>query len=245
MSDVANKLRLIMEGGLLLEAPEDKYDLPSGGSDKAPPIPKDDTATDDTNKGGDTTNTDGNENTDDNKSTDPTDPSTSDDNAGTDDDAGGNYDLDDDSSDDDSGTDDAPITSDTGDADTTGTEDTAATPPAPKVGELLNIDPKARAILIYNNFERYRDLRDDTSRLISELSEFVPTNDDIRLVVNTTIEKGTDLVNKLTDYILYKYSDNSYEINYYNFMQFILEKRLLGELYANIIKSSSQVKKNK
>jgi hypothetical protein len=226
MSNISDKLRLIMEGNLLLEAEEDKYDLDNNtdNKDATPTDNQDSTSTDPTGDTGSDTGS--------------TDDSTS----GTGDDTSGNYDLGDDGSDD-SG-DDGPATSDNTTADDS-TTDPAPTDTQPAVGEVLNIDPKTRAILAFKNFERYRDLRDDTNRLITELSEFIPLNDQIRDMSNVAIEKSTDLVNKLNDYILYKYNDTSYELNYYNFMQFILEKRYLTELYDKIINSSSQVKGNK
>jgi hypothetical protein len=233
-----------MEGQLLLEAEEDKYDLDN---------------TDDS-KGGNSDNQGGGGDTATSGTDSGSAPATGDDNAdsggdntdnstGTDDDSDGdsNYDLDDDGGGGDGS--DSPATSDNVDGGSDGGGDTStddsSTPAAPLPGETLNIDPKTRAILAFKNFERYKDLRDDSQRLISELSEFIPINDEVRAAVAVAIEKGTDLVNKLTDYIMYKYSDTSYELNYYNFMQFLLEKRYIGELYDAIVKTSSQAKGNK
>jgi len=236
MSSVLDKLRILMEGGVLLEADDDnKYSINDDGTPAqpdntdaaAPATSEDQTGNAD---GADTGDGGGDE------------PATTDGDNADGPDAGGDYTID--GGDDDTG--------DGGDGDQPATTDgggdgsaPATDPNQPKPGEVLNIDPKTRAILAYKNFDRYRDLRDDTVRLITELSEFVPTNDEVRAVVGITIERSTDLVNKLNDYILYKYSDTSYEMNYYNFMQFIVEKRYLDELYDKIIKTSSQATQNK
>lgn len=221
MTKITDKLRLIMEGNnLLLEAEEDKYNLDKDNNTKS-------VGTDDTSAPATT-----DDNTDDDTKSDDSDLA----------DGDNSYDLDDD--DDSEGDADAPVTGDTvGDVDSS--TDTGDQTSQSLEGEVLNLTPKVRAILAFKNFDHYRELRDDVSGLITELSEFVPINDEIRSLVNVTIEKSTDLLNKLNDYILYKYNDTSFEVNYYNYMQFILEKRYLSQLYDNVLKSSSQAKGSK
>jgi len=227
---IRNKLKSILEGNLLLEAEEDKYDLENQDDNSS--------ENDDNADQPDTSDQNDNENqeNDDNKGEENNQDDENEEESGDPD-----YGLDDDNDEEQETNEggDEPSTSDSETADNP-TDNSGSSPNQEKPGSLLNIDAKSRSILTFKNFERYRNLRDDTGRLINELSEFVPTSDEARQYLLIAVEKGNDLFKKLNDYILYKYIDNSYEVNYNNYMQFILEKRYLDELYRNIIRMSTQ-----
>src|SRR5690606_25921590 len=100
----------------------------------------------------------------------------------------------------------------------------------PKPGETIQLDQTSRKILAYKNFRKYRSLRDTVSSMLSEISETPTTSDDNKQIVSVCIERLTDLLNKLNDYIIYRYQGNSYEVNYKNYMNFILEKKLIENI---------------
>lgn len=215
MSSIKERLKMILEGNnILLEAEEDKYDLEN----------EEDVASEEEQPATSDQEPEGDESAEDSPNQDDSE-----------DDKYGLEDEDDSGDQDDSSSTEPEAGEDSG-------GESSSISNEPKPGSLLNIDPKTRSILAFKNFDKYRDLRDDTSRLINELSEFVPTSDHVRHYLTIAIEKGSDLLEKLNDYILYKYTDNSYEINYHNFMQFLLEKRYLDELYKNIVEMSSKDK---
>lgn len=212
--DIFERLRLIAEGTLLTEADDDKYSL---------------------------SNTDAGEGGDNNQDTDP-EPATSDDlgddNADADpttDEGGDNQDGAD-GSDGDTNADGDPATSDTMDDGSDGA------PEETDNSKVLSLDASSRAILAYNNFYKYRELRDSATLLVNELSEFIPVKDYIRDGLNVAIQKATELQTKLNDYIIYKYESNSYETNYKNYTQFMVEFRLVQQMKNEIIKISDQEK---
>jgi hypothetical protein len=213
MSSIIEKLRLIREG-VLLEADDDKYDLPadSGGTPTDPPTPDDgttppadpgtdDPGTDDTATGDDTGD----------------DPGAGD----TSDDSGTDYGIDDSDS----------STSDDGSGDQSDPVPQEATP---LPGEMIPLDDTSRKLLAYKNFRTYRTFRDSVVSLLSELTETPTTSDDHKKAMSTCIEQATQLVDKLNDYILYRYQNNSYEVNYRNFMDFVVEKHLIEKILSQM-----------
>jgi hypothetical protein len=231
---ITEKLRLLREGSLLLEAPDNKYDLPkdTDNTDPAPADPKpddatkkaepDDAPTDDA-KPSDSDNTGVDLGGGDDTGEDTTDNSTGDDSATSDDSTGDNQDNTDDYS----------------------SSDNLTQDPQPKPGELLNLDPNTRAMLEYKNFSKFRDLKTAVTRMLTELSNLQTATDEIRDIIDKTIETSSDLSEKLNDYILYKYTNNSYEINYKNYMVFIVEKNLIDQLLYTIRDKVKEIDKNK
>lgn len=199
-----DKLRLIREG-VILEA-DDKYDLPDEDSTEDPS--SNDTDTTDVSSS-------------DTKYDAPEDEE-GDDTAETDEEGGENEEGEDTEGENPDG---EPSTSDDIDPSETPAEDTG-----PKPGEIINLDSTSRKILAYKNFRKYRELRDDTAELISDLSETPSLSDLNRGVINLAIERGTKLLEKMNDYIAYRYNQNSYEVNYKNFMDFVIEKRLIQNI---------------
>jgi len=232
MSNIKDKLKMILEGNtdILLEAEEDKYDLEDNAQpdqgDQSSDEEQNTPATSDTQEDQDQSNED-DSGEQDNQSDDQNE-----------DDGFTNYGLEDDNTDD---SDDQDQSSEDTDSDSNEV-DSEQQEPEVKEEKILDIDQNARAILAFKNFKKYRELRDDVNQIISELIELVPTDDQTRKYIMVAIEKGTDLVQKLNDYILYKYETNSYEINYKNFMNFLLEKHYLNELYQNIVKMTVKEK---
>jgi len=104
----------------------------------------------------------------------------------------------------------------------------------PSVGNLFDIDDKSRKILNYKSFQNYRNLRDDVDNLLGTLTETVVVSSDIKAIINICIEKLSELLEKINDYIIYRYNDNSYEVNYKNYMEFLLEKRIIHQILEKI-----------
>jgi len=205
MSSLLERLQRIKEG-LVLEA-DDKYDIPKEEETDNDPPPgqgDDQPATSDDVD---------NEDTSDNNQDDDTD-----DNA---------YDMDDEGGD---GTGDDDEGAETDDEDSP--EDSSGNSSRP--GEIIPLDEISRKLLVYKNFKTYRDMRDSVAALLNTLTEMPTSSDDNRQVMNLCISQSSQLLNKLNDYIMYKYQANSYEINYKNFMAFVLEKRLIEEILSKI-----------
>lgn len=119
------------------------------------------------------------------------------------------------------------------DGDTNDSDNVSSTDQS-KPGEAISLTPSARAILMAKNFGKYRELHTSVSRLADDLTRMNTTKDQIREFINRAIVHATDLRDKLQDYIIYRYEGNSYEINYANFMNFIVEKRLIEEMIQQI-----------
>lgn len=212
--DVQKSLRMILEGSLILEADDDKYDLPEeqpNGDDGQPS--SDATETDpsdpDPNDPANDDQTDVSDSTDEEGEADPTDDdaSTSDDLGGGDDEGGGMED-----------------------------DDTMSDEDKQLPGELLPLNATSRAILSYRALRQYRSLKDSVANMISGISAIPTLSDEAREVIDICNSSSTKLSEKLTDYILYRYNANSYEVNYQNYMQFVLEKRTIEEMLNQISK---------
>jgi len=200
---------------------EDRYDLP-----------------DDENPDDDTTATSDDEGSDD------TTPTTSDeDDTDTGDETGESEDDGGDDGAEPSGEDGEPTTSDSdtnydmdGDdagGDATGSEDTntsTTTDPEPKVGEVLNLTDLQRAVLQYRNYSKFRDLRDVVESRQAEIMTTPTSNEVQRELLDKAVGYYKDLMTKLDDYASFKYSNTSYEMNFKNYNDFILEKRSIDEL---------------
>jgi len=104
----------------------------------------------------------------------------------------------------------------------------------PSVGNLFDIDDKSRKILNYKSFQNYRNLRDDVDNLLGTLTETVVVSSDIKAIINICIEKLSELLEKINDYIIYRYNDNSYEVNYKNYMEFLLERYFIHQILEKI-----------
>jgi hypothetical protein len=229
---------MIREGGLMLEA-EDKYDL----SSEQPNDDNDDDQTDPDGADTDSSDSDSNDaasgdgsdvsgQTDDEGQADPTDsdPATSDDlGDGTDD---GTQDGTDDGTDEGGGLGDG---SEDGDADLEGEEE-----PKPPAGELLPLDATSRAVLGYRALRQYRALKDSVGNMISGISSIPTLSDEAREIIDICNSASAKLSDKLTDYILYRYSTNSLEVNYQNYMQFVLEKRTIQQTLEQISKITTE-----
>jgi hypothetical protein len=203
---LSTKLRLIREG-VLLEAGDDKYDLPPNGGDDAKPSSTPTTTDDITDDN--TADTDPVTPDDDSGSADPTDPPTDSD--------GTNYDIGANSGED--------------GGDTTGEEDPVDDEPAPPPpGELISLDATSRKLLAFKNFRMYRELRDSVGDLVTNLTDTPTMTDNNRRVIDLCLTQAGALLIKLDDYILYRYVTYSYEINYKNFMAFIVEKALIQKI---------------
>jgi len=207
--NLKDQLRLLREG-ILLEADDKKYDLPKDVDNQDPP-PVDD---------GDTSKTDD----------DVTPP--------TDDDSDTKYDLtNDDQPTDDNNPDtitDESTTDDNSSDTTTDVSTDSAVEDTPRQGEILSIDDRSRKILLYKNFQSYRKLRDSVENLLNELTQMTVISDNVRAIINMCIENTSALLEKLNDYIIYRYDTNTYEVNYKNFMDFVLEKRILTEILEKV-----------
>lgn len=220
MRDIQERLRMILEGTILTEA-DDKYDMTT--DDDTP-------ATDDTSADtGDASTGDVSATTSDDVDPDdatesgvPDDGSSSDD-ADTGDDSTG------DGSDSADGAEASDDTDGDGEEDGETSEEDTTTP-----GEVLPIDDISRKLLAYRNFRKYRELRDSVSDMMTNLSAMPTMSDAARQIVKTCTEKAGELLNKLTDYIQFRYANTSYEINYQNFMQFVYEKRLIEQILNSI-----------
>lgn len=212
--DLIEKLQQIREGKFILEANDDnKYSLDDTGEKT---------------KTGDDIGSD-------NIDYSIPDKSSSDSGTNDDDTSSSNYDLPtNDSNNDDTG--DEPATTDNTDNsnDLTTNDGDQNSDSTSKQGEVLAIDPDSRDILQYKNFIAYRQLRDSVKYKLTELAELPSFSTVDRQVIDLAINKLTDLLTKLNDYIIYKYKDISYEQNYINFTNFILEKNLIMSLVEQI-----------
>lgn len=109
----------------------------------------------------------------------------------------------------------------------------------PTEGAVLPLDEGTRKILAYKNFRKYRELEEDVTNLLSSMTDTPNFNSINSNVMETAIQKASELQTKLRDYILYRYTHTTYEINYKNFAEFIIEKRLIEDLYQTVINNSN------